>query len=73
VPPIDQTPTTVIPRHDSDTGQFPAVPPPAACPCARPGACRRAACDVAWVLAWVTLGIWAYVDVRAVMLLWAWR
>jgi transcriptional regulator with XRE-family HTH domain len=28
---------------------------------------------LAWSLAWVTLGIWAYVDVRAVMLLWAWR
>jgi hypothetical protein len=72
VRPIDQTPTSVIPRHDSGTGQFPAVPP-AACPCARPGACRRAASDAAWVLAWVSLGIWAYVDVRIVMLLWAWR
>ena len=70
MPPIDQTPTAIIPRHASDTGPLPAVP---ACPRAGPGAAWRRVSAAALVLAWVTLALWAYVLARAALLLWAWR
>ena len=74
MPPIDHTPTAVIPRAPSDTGPLPAVPACdrntavfLSCP-----AWRR----VAWAalaLAWVAVAEAAYLLGRIAVLLWAWR
>jgi hypothetical protein len=83
VRPVDHTPTTVIPRAPSDTGPLPALAGGldrqrqktavfCRCPCAPCPAWRRAAA-AALVLAWVTLGLWAYALVRIGLLFWEWR
>ncbi len=73
----DRDLTEVLPRHAGDTGQIPAAWPAGLPAAACPFLCRSAACrhavTAAWVLVYVTLTMWAYVDARIVLLLWEWR